>query len=170
MLTESSKALVSTIDVYISMCCSLLSMDNVYFCNKECISRCIYFYVMFPIEKQTYIERISKMTVIVCLGKDSSRFTHNCQVTKGIRMKFSGEDSSKVKKTIGSVLRLIQVALAARRYQDLFRRWSRDRRPGANTERHLAGHQSNRRIICWSESSASQSQGNPVRRDQFRTC
>ena len=78
-------------------------------------------------------------------------------------MKFGGEDSSKVKKTIGSVLRLIQVALAARKYQDLSRRWSRDRRPGVNTERHLAGHQSNRRIICWSESPAPQSQGNPVR-------
>ena len=74
------------------MCCSLLSMDNVYFCNKECISRCIYFYVMFPIEIQTYIERICKNTVIVCLGKNSSRFTHNCQVTNRTEESSAGQN------------------------------------------------------------------------------
>ena len=43
---------------------------------------------MFSIKKQTYIERTTVTTIFGFLGKDSSRFTHNCMVTEGITQAF----------------------------------------------------------------------------------
>ena len=68
------------------------------------INRCIYFYVMFSIKKQTYIERTTVTTIFGFLGKDSSRFTHNCMVTEGITQAFlqvTNQKASPCREQVG---------------------------------------------------------------------